>query len=283
MKILTLDIGGTAVKYGLFQNDSLITGQFSVKDADGNENIPESICSFAKEHMPYVIAISAPGPFDFETGTSLMKQKLLSMYGVSLRELLKKAVPCAEVFFVHDLTAFAVGVLKKMPHLLEKSFAATALGTGFGYTVMEKGKVLLSAMQSPLHPMWNRKYLDGIAEDYVSTRAILAQCEKLGFKNDKIKPLADMARAGEESLRKVFFDYGKHFGACIENARVKEGFCEIVIGGQISLSWDLIKEGFESECKIKYSIIDNPKSCALYGLHECAINGKEKYCNICEE
>ena len=79
MKILALDIGGTAVKYGMFQDNNLKFGQFPVKDTDGNENIPKSICSFSKEHMPDVIAISTPGPFDFETGTSMMTHKLLSM------------------------------------------------------------------------------------------------------------------------------------------------------------------------------------------------------------
>lgn len=283
MKILTLDIGGTAVKYGLFQDNNIKFGQFPVKDSQGNENIPESICSFSKEHMPDVIAISAPGPFDFETGTSLMTHKLTSMYNISLKELLKNEHPKAEILFVHDSTAFALGALNKMPYLAEKKFAAVMLGTGLGYIYLNNGKALLNKRQTPLHPLWNRSFLDGTSEDYVSTRAILSECEKLGFSGMSIKELAETAREGEKLLQDVFYNYGKYLGMCIEMASLADDFSEIVIGGQISRSWDLMKNGFESECKLQYSIIDNPESCALYGLLDCAKNGKEKYYTICEE
>ena len=283
MKILALDIGGTAVKYGLFHDNNLKFGQFPVKDTDGNEDIPKSICSFSKEHMPHVIAVSTPGPFDFETGTSLMTHKLTSMYNVSLKELLKNEIPKAEILFVHDSTAFALGALNKMPYLAEKKFAAVMLGTGLGYTYVQSGKVLLNKRQTPLHPLWNRSFLDGTSEDYVSTRAILSECEKLGFSGMSIKELAETAREGEKLLQDVFYNYGKHLGMCIEMASLADDFSEIVIGGQISRSWDLMKNGFESECKLQYSIIDNPESCALYGLLDCAKNGKEKYYTISEE
>ncbi len=282
MKILALDIGGTAVKYGVFQNNNVEFGQFSVKDSIGNEDIPKSICSFAKEHMPDFIAVSAPGPFDFETGMGLMTHKLLSMYNISLKKLLKEVLPFAETLFIHDSMAFAVGALRKMPYLTEKNFAAVMLGTGLGYTFVEKGKALLNIKQTPLHPLWNRSFLEGKVEDYVSTRAILQQGEKYEFIGDDVKTLAAKARGGEQALLNLFFDYGKHLGMCIETARLTDAFSEIVIGGQISRSWDLMKDGFESECSIKNSIIDNPESCALYGLYECAVNGKENYYKICE-
>lgn len=283
MKILTLDIGGTAVKYGLFQNDNSQFGQFPVKDADGNENIPENICSFSREHMPDVIALSAPGPFDFETGTSHMTHKLASMYNVSLKELLEKELPAAKIVFVHDSTAFAVGVLNKKPHLKEKKLAAVMLGTGLGYIYVNNGKVLLNKRQTPLHPLWNRSFLDGTSEDYVSTRAVLRECERLGFSGMSIKELAEKARGGDTALSDVFYNYGKHLGMCLKMASREDGFSEIVIGGQISRSWDLMKDGFESECGIKHTVIDNPDKCALYGLLDCAENGKEKYYKICEE
>jgi len=283
MKILALDIGGTAVKYGLFQDNNIKFGQFPVKDSQGNENIPESICSFSKEHMPDMIAISTPGPFDFETGTSLMTHKLTSMYNVSLKELLKNEIPKAEILFVHDSTAFALGALNKMPYLAEKKFAAVMLGTGLGYIYLNNGKALLNKRQTPLHPLWNRSFLDGTSEDYVSTRAILKQCENLGFSGLSIKELAEIAREGNTDLKGVFSNYGKYLGMCIELAHKTDEFCEIVIGGQISRSWDLIKDGFDSKCKLKYSIIDNPEKCALYGLLDCCINGKTKYYTICEE
>lgn len=278
MKVLALDIGGTAVKYGLFQDNKIKFGQFPVKDTDGNEDIPKSICSFSKEHMPDLITISAPGPFDFETGTSKMTHKLLSMYNVCLKDELKKAVPSARVMFVHDSTAFAVGVLSEYPELKEKDVSVIMLGTGFGYSFLKKGKALLNEKQTPLHPLWNRPFKDGISEDYVSTRVLISEAEKCGFKADNVLDISIAARNGDEKLLKVFYEYGKNLGMCVMNAYETDKFLEIVIGGQISLSWNLMKEGFESVCKIKYSIIENPDKCAIYGLIDCAVNGKEKFC-----
>lgn len=278
MKILTLDIGGTAVKYGLFQDNNLKFGQFPVKDTDGNEDIPKSICSFSKEHMPDMIAISTPGPFEFESGTSLMKHKLLSMYNISLMDELKKTVPYAKVMFVHDSTAFAIGALSQISELKGKDIAVVMLGTGLGYSFLKKGKALLNEKQTPLHPLWNRPFKDGISEDYVSTRVLISEAEKCGFKADNVLDISIAARNGDEKLLKVFYEYGKNLGLCVMNAYETDKFSEIIIGGQISLSWELMKEGFESVCKTKYSLVEEPDRCAIYGLLEFAHNGKEKYC-----
>lgn len=278
MRILALDIGGTAVKYGLFYDKDLTSGQFPVRDANGYEDIPKSICSFVKEHMPDMIAVSTPGPFDFETGTSLMEHKLLSMYNISLKDELKKVVPSAKVIFVHDSTAFAVGVLNQNPELKDKNVAVVMLGTGLGYAIVNEGKVLLNEKQTPIHPLWNRPLKNGISEDYVSTRALRAEAEKCGFKVNAVLDMAIAARGGNEKLLKVFYEYGENLGLCVMNAYETDKFSEIVIGGQISRSWDLMKEGFESVCEIKYSLIKNPDRCALYGLIDCARNGKDKFC-----
>ncbi len=282
MKILAIDIGGTAVKYGIFHNNETLFGQFSVKQSDGSENIPISLCSFAKKHKPDVVAVSTPGPFDYETGTSLMIHKLPSIYNVSLKDKLKVVLPNTNSFFVHDSTSFAVGVLKEKTELADKRFAVVMLGTGLGYSVAENGKVLLNKQQTPLHPLWNRKFLDGISEDYVSTRALLANSNNCGIEAENVKTIADMAKEGNKELVEVFYHYGKHLGMCIQEARKVDSFFNVVFGGQITKSWDLIKKGFESECNIEYSMIDDPATCALIGLRECSIYGKDNYYVISE-
>lgn len=278
MRILALDIGGTAVKYGLLNDDDITFGQFPVRDADGNEDIPKCVCSFSKKHMPDLIAVSAPGPFDFETGTSHMTHKLLSMYNISLKDKLNKALPSAEVTFIHDSTAFAIGALNQISGLKEKNIAFVMLGTGLGYSFCSKGKVLLNENQTPLHPLWNRPFLDGISEDYVSTRALLSAAKNCGCSESSILDMAIKARSGDKKLLDIFFDYGVNLGLCVINAKKYDEFSEIVIGGQISLSFDLIKGGFEKVCKMRYSLINNPDKCAIYGLIDCALNGKENYC-----
>ena len=156
------------------------------------------------------------------------------------------------------------------------------LGTGLGYTVIDKGKVLLNKKQTPLHSLWNIKFLNGIAEDYVSTKALLAHSNNYGIKAYNVKTIADMAKKGNKELIEIFYNYGKHLGMCIQEVRSIDSFSDLVIGGQISKSWDLIKKGFENECCVEYSMIDDPTTCALFGLYECAIQGKENYYVISE-
>ena len=63
------------------------------------------------------------------------------------------------------------------------------------------------------------------------------------------------------------------------NDKIKEdGFKELVIGGQVSLSWDLMKSGFEKRCNIPYHTTINPTTTALYGIKYCAEQGKENVC-----
>ena len=278
MRILALDIGGTAVKYGMLHDDNIMFGQFPVRCANGNEDIPNCICSFSKEHRPDLIAVSTPGPFDFETGTSHMTHKLLSMYNISLKDALSKVLPSAAVTFIHDSTAFAIGALNKKSDLKEKDVAVIMLGTGLGYSFCSKGRVLLNKKQTPLHPLWNRPFLDGISEDYVSTKALLSAAKSCGCAENNILDMAITARNGNKKLLDIFFNYGMNLGLCVLNARKSDAFSEIVIGGQISLSFDLIQGGFEKVCKMKYSLIDNPDKCAIYGLIDCALKGKENYC-----
>ena len=278
MRILALDIGGTSVKYGLLRDDNIMFGQFPVRCAYGNEDIPRCICSFSKEHMPDLIAVSAPGPFDFETGTSHMTHKLLSMYNISLRDELSKFLPSTKVTFIHDSTAFAIGALNQKSDLKEKSAAVIMLGTGLGYSFLSNGRVLLNKEQTPLHPLWNRPFLDGISEDYVSTKALLSAARDCGCVANTVLDMAVAARNGNKKLLDIFFNYGMNLGLCVLNARKSDAFSEIVIGGQISLSFDLIQGGFEKMCKMKYSLTDNPDKCAIYGLIDCALKGKENYC-----
>ena len=282
MKILTLDIGGTAVKYGIFRDDATDYGQFPVI-GNGVENIPKKICYFALKHNPDFISLSSPGPFDFKTGTSYMQHKLKSMYRVSLYEELRRVLPKVNLCFVHDSAAFAIGAMHELTSLKTKCFAAIMLGTGLGYIYSEGGKVYLNPSQSPLFSLWNKKFKDGITEDYVSTRALIRESNECGFFGKSVYQLAEIARNGESKLLRIFSNYGENLGLSISQSDNYDRTEVIVIGGQISRSWDIIKPGFERTCKKDTTIIKNPAECALIGLYDCAVNGKEPYCKIMGE
>lgn len=274
MKILALDIGGTAVKYGVFHSGEEHLGQFAVKDEDGKEGIVSSLLDFCGEIEPDFLAVSTPGPFDYTTGTSLMKHKLHTLFGVCLKDLLAQRFPQMQVCFMNDATAFALGVLEEKPELKARDVACVMLGTGLGYANVRCGVIQLNDSQTPASPMWNMPFLDGIAEDYVSTRALLNAAGGHGFAFTNIKDMADEARRGNRKLAGVFYDFGWYLGLCLEQKRTDDRFDEVVIGGQISKSFDLMKDGFESATTLPFSLVQDTATCALYGLYGFAVNNQ---------
>lgn len=277
MKILALDIGGTAVKYGLFENGTEQLGQFSVKNEDGREDLVGRLTAFCTETNADYIAVSTPGPFDYATGTGWMTHKLPSLYGVSLKDAFKQHLPAARVCFMNDATAFAFGVMHEIPHLKTGAFSCVMLGTGLGYANVIDGVVQLNEKQTPSHPMWNMPFLDGIAEDYVSTRALITAAEANGFAFSNIKDMAEAAIAGNKHLQRCFDEFGRYLGLCVEQQRGVDRFDQLVIGGQISKSFHLMKNGFESATSLPHSLVHDTATCALYGLYEFATEQKEAF------
>lgn len=272
MKILAFDIGGTAVKYGFFSDGNEELGQFSVKDETGEENILAGLSAFCAERQADYVAVSTPGPFDYATGTSRMKHKLHSLYGISLKDILARKLPNARIRFMNDATAFALGVIQEKQELKDRDFSCVMLGTGLGYANVNGGVIQLNEQQTPSRPMWNMPFLDGIAEDYVSTRALLSAASDRGFGFTNIKDMADEVRRGNHKLADVFYNFGRYLGLCLEQKRAEDRFDEVVVGGQISKSFDLMKDGFESATKLPVSLVQNTATCALYGLYRFAIN-----------
>lgn len=264
--MIALDIGGTKVKYGIFDKEPPYFGQFDVSDYNGKEAVSESIAAFFKNHNTDCIGISVPGPFDYENGISLMKHKLTSLYGVNLRKILKNEFPGTKLFFIHDAHAFALGVMEENKNFLAGNFSCIMLGTGIGYINVEKGIPKLNDKGTPQNPLWNMSFKDGIAEDYVSTRALLKAAKEKGFCFDNVKSMADEARNGNKDLLGIFKSFGETLGECTEIKRKEHCFTSVAIGGQISKSFDLMKPGFEKVTDAKVYVVKDSEKCALYGL-----------------
>ena len=274
MRILALDIGGTAVKYGLFGDENEF-GEFLVKDCDGVERLPEKITRFASKYDVDCIGICVPGPFDFESGTGLMEHKLSSLYKVSLRKMLEKSVPDAKLFFIHDATAFILGGIYNNPELSGKNISGVMLGTGLGYVHSLDGKVLVNERRTPVKPLWNRPYKDGIAENYVSATAIINKARARGYFFDGVKEIAQEARRGNQELAEIFSETGVQLGELIKAKQKEDGFEMLLIGGQVSRSWDLMRSGFDAVCSIPYDVVKDPSACPIWGIKYCVERGAE--------
>lgn len=257
--IVLLDVGGTFVKSALgIAGKGAVEGSFMSTpiSSDGTtEDITrafrtavEGQINRAVEEGNTVEAVCAalPGPFDYENGIFLMKHKFSAVYGVSFREILGDVIaPDTRLAFVHDVNGALLGALTADPSLRTGNVAMITLGTGLGFSYAIDGEVQISETGSPAKGLWDAPYMSGILEEYVSRRGILRLYAEQGgvlAEGEDVKEVSIRARNGEDAAIKAFASAGSHLAAGASRLIAELGIREIIFGGQISRSFDLMEE-----------------------------------------
>ena len=273
-RIVLLDVGGTFVKSSLgIAGKGAVEGTFMSTPISSNGTAEEITEAFrtavsgqikrAAEEGYSVEAVCAalPGPFDYKKGIFLMKHKFAAVYGVSFREILGDVIaPETRLAFVHDVNGALLGALTVDAALREGNVAMVTLGTGLGFTYSIDGNVQESETGSPAKGLWNAPYMGGILEEYVSRRGILRLYAEQGGKlaeGEDVKEVSLRARNGEEAALAAFRLAGSHLAAGASQLILDLGIRQIIFGGQISRSFDLmegsLREGLPENVEVKAS------------------------------
>ena len=277
MLYLLIDAGGTAFKCALYDPAAarlLPAWQIPVDSQGTAETIQaawQHAASQAKRQAEAQekriggVCVSTPGPFDFENGVSRMTHKFAAINGLPIRPWLQAVLADAPVSFLHDSTAFLLGVTDEA----SCSPAGVMLGTGFGFACMQKGRILVNAQRGPAYSLWNHPFRGGIVEDTISRRALRAAYRRMGGKDDAdVREIALRARGGEQAAQRVFDELGCALGELLPPI-LHDLHCDaLLLGGQISLSGDL----FLPKLKQALSI---PVACRAYP--EAALQGAARF------
>jgi glucokinase len=234
--VLSLDIGGTAIKSALFADGKM---QCRLPQVPSNSNgtaeqIGEAIRTAVSNAGKYDrIAVSIPGPFDYHNGIFYMQHKFAAVNGCSFADL----TGCQDAVFVHDANAFLLGELAYGAARGAHRAGGITLGTGLGAAFAVDGKLLTCDTGSPACDVsiWNVHFRGGIAEDFVSSRWLQAQDSSA----ESVKAIADKARAGDECVRSIWRDYGHALFELLTDWSARLHPDCIVIGGQIARDIDL--------------------------------------------
>ncbi len=203
------------------------------------------------------IGVCTPGPFDWNHGVSLMLHKFLSIRGRDLRALVWERVPRARnlgLRFLPDSQAFAEG---------ERVYGAAkgwnrclyvTLGTGIGSALSEGDRIISGIPgKSPDGAIWDAPYKEGIAEDYLSRRALLREYAKLtrnpDFRGMDVSEVSERARHGEFAAREVFRVFGRDLGAALRSYAFDFQPQCVVVGGGISSGFDLFEKELREEMR----------------------------------
>lgn len=232
---LLLDVGGTFIKCS--------DGRQVPVDSDGS---PEEIVRALRtavwgedgENTPASVRIAIPGPFDYAAGTFLMRHKFAAVYGENFADLVQ--MPRKNFRYAHDVVAMLLGNVTPE----SGNTALLTLGTGLGFAMFVDGKVLQNTLGSPSVPIYNRPYRDGILEDYVSKRGIAGRYGKPAL---SVKAIASRAIGGDKRAQQVFAETGSILGEAISSVLSEYGINAVLLGGQISRSWQLFAPALQAQ------------------------------------
>lgn len=143
MKILSLDIGGTAIKYGIFQNGKMITDLMTAATKGGDkESTMLIIDDILKKHGKEVdgLAISTPGSVTAEgylNGVTAIK----GWDHFYVKEEIEKLGFDKHISVINDGNAATVAEFDAKSN--EKNIATIAIGSGMGAGIVIDGKIVV--------------------------------------------------------------------------------------------------------------------------------------------
>lgn len=193
MQIMTLDIGGTAIKSGIFCNGSLADiREIQTEAKKGGRHVVDlavqTIRSYAARHDFEGIGISTAGQVDSVTGQIIYANDNIPEYtGMKIKSIIEKEFgkPAA---VLNDVNAAALGEARFGAGRDEKDFICLTYGTGVGGAIFTGGKLYQGSSFSAgefgaivVHPEDRdpeRDIFSGCYEKYASVTALVRSVRK---------------------------------------------------------------------------------------------------------
>jgi glucokinase len=267
---MALDVGGTFLKSALISSTGrLVKRSFRQEAIDSQGSTEVIIEVFVRALKPNLrmaeelrlgisgMGIGMPGPFDFKRGVSLMKHKFGSVYGLNLRNVivqrlnLKSSFP---IWFENDAATFLRGEAWRGAAQGCRRIMGITLGTGLGSAFMTNDDIVEKGPGIPPQGIWCLPFKDGIVEDRISRRGILARYKEVARNEDaEGLDVKDIALKGFRhhdriSLR-VFEELGTTLGLVLRPILTDfEADC-LVLGGQISKSFPLFSKPLRKQLR----------------------------------
>ena len=256
---LGVDIGGTHITAALVNVASGVVLEHTVvrhtvdpEDAAGEiinawAAVIKQVTAFSKESKQLLIGIAMPGPFDYEKGISLIKEqkKFRSLFGLNVKKMLaaKLGMEAAQIHFLNDACSFLCGELLGGAVKGEKMAIGITLGTGLGSALYFDESCADAAL-------WDVRFKDGIAEDYLSTRWFTSEFFKRY--DIEVKGVKEMLPfiAKDKSKAAIFEEFGNNLALFLLQVVKKTGCSTIVLGGNISRTAPYFLESLQQQFKL---------------------------------
>ena len=269
-RVLGIDIGGTSIKVGLFSKEGTLE---AVSKIPTGEIVSEAAFAVVTNGLKALLAenggtpdeviaigLDVPGPLDDDGKVGMLANIELDPEG--LQAAIKHAFPNANLAFVNDANAAALGELWQGTARGSKSFVLIAIGTGVGGGVVAGGKLVSGAFGAGGeigHITVNRDETEtcgcgrkGCLEQYASAKGIvngyLAECERLGIEPVKLDGPTDTLsvfnahRAGDKAAKAAIDDMCEYLGYAMAQISLVVDPQVYLIGGGVGGGFNLYAE-----------------------------------------
>ena len=254
-RILALDIGGSHVSAAVVDSRSrdIVVGTRTHVDVDEGAARDVILDTWAEAALRAAdglgvggvsgIGIAMPAPFDYRRGVSLMQHKFRALYGLPVVALLaerfrRSPLEGAPIAVANDADLFALGEWWAGAAQGRRRMIGLTLGTGLGSGFVADGHIVNGGAEVPPEgEIWNLPYLEGVAEDYVSGRAIGSTYARATGQTLSASQIAQRAEAGEHAARDAFAELAVHLARILEPHVARFKPASIVVGGKIAHAW----------------------------------------------
>jgi glucokinase len=222
--------------------------------------------------------LAVPGPFDLQAGVSLMRHKLPYLCGFDLRAALAASfgLQPVQVRFLNDANAFLLGEIGAGAARGFRRAVGLTLGTGIGAAFAVDGRIVAEGPGVPPGgEIWNLPYEAGIVEDFISSRAIVGNYQRLTGVQPEVVDLA-AAAPNDPAAMQAFQEFGQHLGEVIRTLLTGFHAEVIVLGGGIARSASLFLPAVHAQLgdsPVQLRVSELKDRAALVGCAVAAFRG----------
>ena len=280
---VAIDVGGTSVKSGVVSDEGKVLGkvQHTPIDSRGDaESILGTFAEILKKHLDEAencagIGFGFPSPFDYPKGICLIHglEKYEAIYEMNIGDELRKRVEVGElpIRFRNDAEAAIIGEYFYGVGQPYNRVIGVTLGTGCGSSFIVDGVRVEEGAGVPDGGFLFPEMYKGVRiDDYFSKRGLEKMLLEAGI-TPEIPRAAEFARSGNENTKKVFKQFGRDLGACLEPyVRPFEAEAVLVLGG-ISATFDLFSVPMNDELSVVALQGSIPREAPLLGAAQLVL------------
>ena len=306
-----VDVGGTTIKLGLFNNNGIILDKWEIPtrvEEEGSHILPDVAESIKKKLEEKRIlfedvagvGIGAPGPID--SNGVVYKAVNLGWNVFSIKEKLEEHLKLP-VMAGNDANVAALGEMWKGGGLGSRNLVMVTLGTGVGGGIIVDGRILtgftgaggeighihVEDQEAEVCGCGNKGCLEQYASATGITRRANRKLKESGMdsmlRNGKIsaRTVFDAVKAKDALAMEVAEEFGRYLGnglagvACVVNPEV------IVIGGGVSNAGEILidyirpyyeKSVFHGSRSVKFSLATLGNDAGIYGAAKLVLDSR---------